>query len=429
MTRGKSCPFAIICVPTSTSISPSSNRRRRLSWAPPLAHRIPIHARDARSRHDLGDLVFDPLRPFTQLAQLGASAGGTGFGKRLLAPASMTPQAPRLLVPGHGETALAAGQTPAAGGTQDRRRPSAAVAQDQRLLAARKARRKLLRRALRRAESTAPARAELLPHVDEANLGKRTVLDAAAQGEEVVASPSGVMERLERRRRRAQDDRNGGEPGSHDRDVAAVVTRRVLLLVGRIVLFVDDDQAEIGERSEDGGARTDRRTASSRPEPPPKRRAARAAATPSGASRPDPGIAPRCATRGAASGRSPERGRARRGPTRSRLRRRGGTPPSSPSLSPPRGETSRTREPRPPEGASPAPRIAPAWAKGRPTSSVARRADATAASHASSRADRGGAPPRSPRPTSKGSSPRRNGSAREDGRRATASRAAGRRRP
>ena len=50
VTRGKSCPFAIICVPTSTSSSPAANCRQQRRNRPAAANRVAIDARDARGR-------------------------------------------------------------------------------------------------------------------------------------------------------------------------------------------------------------------------------------------------------------------------------------------------------------------------------------------------------------------------------------------
>src|SRR6185436_7323077 len=97
---------------------------------------VAIHPLHPRAGDDLGDLVFDPLRPLAQLAQVGPAARGTGGRERLLLPARVAAEPVLLLVPGQSEAELAARHALAARGTENRGRPPPTVAKDQRLFAA-----------------------------------------------------------------------------------------------------------------------------------------------------------------------------------------------------------------------------------------------------------------------------------------------------
>ncbi len=113
----------------------------------------------------------------------------------------------------------------------------------------------------RRAEhDVRPVRGVLLPHVDDVDVGERTVVDPLRQPDEVVAAVARVRRRLERRRRRPEHDQRVFHPAADHGDVAAVIPRQVVLLVRPVVLFVDDDESDVLERREDRrpGAHHDR---------------------------------------------------------------------------------------------------------------------------------------------------------------------------
>ena len=97
----------------------------------------------------------------------------------------------------------------------------------------------------------------LFAHVDDPDVGERTIEHAALQRDQRVPSLLRVLVALHRRRRRAQDRQGARLASAHDGDVATVVARRLLLLVGAVVLLVDDDEPDRAERREHGRSRAD----------------------------------------------------------------------------------------------------------------------------------------------------------------------------
>jgi len=92
---------------------------------------------------------------------------------------------------------------------------------------------------------------KLLPHVDDFDFGKRTLLDAVGQLDQRVFILLRIEIRLQRRRCRAQHHYGVRHLGAYHGHVTGVIARRFFLLIRGIVFFIDDDEREIGYRGED----------------------------------------------------------------------------------------------------------------------------------------------------------------------------------
>ncbi len=148
----------------------------------------------------------------------------------------------------------------AAGATDDRKRVTASIEQNQRLLAAfervagllyKRPGKKLLTMAGFR-----PRLLKLAPHVDQFHLGQRAIHHTVLDFDARVLSLHRVLPALERRRRRTQHYHRAGKLGPHHRNIARVVARRLLLLVALVVFLIDENQPQIGRRRKDGRSRT-----------------------------------------------------------------------------------------------------------------------------------------------------------------------------
>src|SRR5215831_49320 len=135
---------------------------------------------------------------------------------------------------------------PAAGDTEERRRKSTAIDEDERLLASRQSRvdcgDQLGRDPLRR-------RAASVRHERDGRL-PGTRHRAKRKREAAVASSLDVHQAFKRGGGTSEHDRNRALLCPPDRDVTAVIPNTVLLLVRRIVLLIDDDEREPRQRGE-----------------------------------------------------------------------------------------------------------------------------------------------------------------------------------
>ena len=96
VTRGKSCPFAIICVPTSTSISPAREPRQQRGDRAAAADGVAIEARDARAGNSAAHLRLDPLGAEARPARgTGRRTCGHAFGSAHGVVAVVAARAPR----------------------------------------------------------------------------------------------------------------------------------------------------------------------------------------------------------------------------------------------------------------------------------------------------------------------------------------------
>ncbi len=160
------------------------------------------------------------------------------------------------LVVGEGDGAVLALQLFAAGAADDDEGIAAAVEQDDGLLAAVERR---LRFFDQRAgeELLLAGLLEFGTHVDEADFGQRTLLDAFAHLDALILPGLSVLPGFERRRGRAKNDGRLGEFGADHGDIAGVIAGHGLLLVTGVVLLVHDNQAQVFDRSKDGRASAD----------------------------------------------------------------------------------------------------------------------------------------------------------------------------
>ena len=249
VTRGKSCPFAIICVPTSTSIVAGGHRSQNVGRCALAAHGVAIEPRHAappatasRSRARLsrcrirGARDTVPCTPGTPWARASRScSSGSGRdgdrGPRSARSATRCSSGTRC-VPPHC-------------------RQNTAVARPRRFNRISDCWPASSRFAM--AFFNAPAENDigpvlgvLLAHVDDRHRRERAILHAALHHQARVA----------RRSRRSGCSRATASPSPArrarlrcwpriDRHVAPVVARRFFLLERRIVLFVDDDQPEL----------------------------------------------------------------------------------------------------------------------------------------------------------------------------------------
>ena len=147
-----------------------------------------------------------------------------------------------------------AGKTMPAGAAQCQRRITAAIEEQQRLLAP-------LDRVLdllgqpRRNETA--ARRRLPPQIDRLDLRHVLAAEPRGQRDALVAAPARIDLGLDRGRCGGQHDRNFGDVSAHHRHVAGMIMRALFLLVGLVVLLVDDDQTEIGVGQKQRRARPD----------------------------------------------------------------------------------------------------------------------------------------------------------------------------
>ena len=164
------------------------------------------------------------------------------------APASL------LSVNDEGHAAVRAVERTAALPAKNRRRESAAIEQNERLLLPRES---IAQRLLQGTPENdiGPLLRKFSPHVDDRDLRQRTIVDSPLQHDPRVAASHGVVMAFHRRCRRAQDDQRAGSLPSYDGDIPAVIARTLFLLVRGIVLLIDDDEADSIEGREDGRPR------------------------------------------------------------------------------------------------------------------------------------------------------------------------------
>lgn len=93
-----------------------------------------------------------------------------------------------------------------------------------------------------------------VPHIDDADEGKFSVVDPGGHSQEVVFSGDGIFEAFDGRGGGAEEDGAAFDVAAHDGDIACVVAGHFLLLVGGLVFFIDDDKTEVGEWGEDGAS-------------------------------------------------------------------------------------------------------------------------------------------------------------------------------
>ena len=141
-----------------------------------------------------------------------------------------------------------------AGAAHDGKGVAAPVEQNQRLLAALERRLGLLDERSRK-ELVLARLLEFAAHVDELDLGQRTVHHAVAQLDARVLAALRILPAFKRGRGRAHDHDCAGQLGAHDGHVARVVARRLFLLVALVVLLVDENQSQIWRGRKDCRAR------------------------------------------------------------------------------------------------------------------------------------------------------------------------------
>ncbi len=174
VTRGKSWPLAIICVPTSTSISPRAEpreQRRRPRRACRIVSRSSRATRAAGTRG--AHLLLDPLG--AEAGLLEVRRGALRAGRRHASPSSCSSgsgraRRPRARVDRQRDAAVRALDRAAALPAEDRRREAAAVQQHEHLLAARRAAPRIA--SAQRAGSgrrPGPRVGVLVAHVDDAS--------------------------------------------------------------------------------------------------------------------------------------------------------------------------------------------------------------------------------------------------------------------
>ncbi len=249
VTRGKSRPLAIICVPTSTSISPRPKAVERplVVLAPP--HRVGVHARDARVGQERARARSRRVsRADAEVAQRGDAASRTLL-RAARAPRSRSgrPGATDALVEGHAtrRSCLQRSVVPQRAAPQDRREAAAVEEQDRLLAARERVAQELLQRSARRAAGRAAlaARRACRRPRPAGRLAART---RSGSAQELVASARARCARTRatawRSRARTRRPRMRARIDGH---VARVVARRALLLERGLVLLVDDDHAEL----------------------------------------------------------------------------------------------------------------------------------------------------------------------------------------
>ena len=96
-----------------------------------------------------------------------------------------------------------------------------------------------------------------VPHIDDADEGKFSVVDPSGHSQEVVFPSDGIFEALDRGGGGPEEDGAAFDVAADDGDIARVVAGHFLLLIGGLVFFIDDDEAEVGEGGEDGASRSD----------------------------------------------------------------------------------------------------------------------------------------------------------------------------
>ena len=141
VTLGKSCPLAIICVPTSTSSSRAANLASSARDGAAAADGVAIDAADARAGKERAHLGLDPLGAEPELLEIRPGALAADLRQRRRVVAVVAARAARGLVDGQRHAAVRALERLAALPAEDDRREAAAVEQDDRLLAALEARR------------------------------------------------------------------------------------------------------------------------------------------------------------------------------------------------------------------------------------------------------------------------------------------------
>src|SRR5712691_2424612 len=110
----------------------------------PRTRRVAIHAQDARMRKLFCERNLDTLRPASECLQIGVAAFRTG-ARNAFGQSAMVATQP---LPGqmydHARRTTLAALDPAAGGAGESRRIAAAIEENERLIATRKARRERL---------------------------------------------------------------------------------------------------------------------------------------------------------------------------------------------------------------------------------------------------------------------------------------------
>ena len=192
----------------------------------PRAHGVAIHAQDPRLRKFLAEQQLDPLRPASEYLQVGVTAFRTGARNALGQSAMVATQPPRGQVHDHVRRTAPAALHPATGRAGQRRRIAAAIEENERLLAAGKARGERLEKGrnnslLRR----------MHPRVDEAYCGQGRPVDGASrESYQLVFARSRAVEAFKRGRGRAQNDRRADDTRPRNCEVARRIAHALPLL-------------------------------------------------------------------------------------------------------------------------------------------------------------------------------------------------------
>src|SRR5712691_5108654 len=156
----------------------------------PRAHRVAVHAQDARPRKFFLEHKLDPLRPASKCLQIRVTAFWTGARNAFGQSAMVATQLLHGQMHDHVRRTAPAALNPAAGGAGERRRIAAAIEENERLLPTRKARRERLEKGWN--DSLV---GRMHPRVDKAYCGQYRAVDGTSrEGHELVFARSRVLE-------------------------------------------------------------------------------------------------------------------------------------------------------------------------------------------------------------------------------------------
>src|SRR6185437_13607856 len=197
------------------------------------ANGVAVHAADARGGKDFSEAFFALLRAGAEIVEvLGVALRAAGRDGAAVSAVVALEALPftgeavfgRRLVVREGDGAVLALELGAAGAAHDGEGVTAAVEQNDGLLAAFEGSLRLLYEGARK-EIFAAGLLKFLAHVDELDFRHGALRDALAHFNALVFAENGVLPRFKGGGSRAEDDKGVGEFGAHDGDIARVVTR------------------------------------------------------------------------------------------------------------------------------------------------------------------------------------------------------------
>ena len=160
------------------------------------------------------------------------------------------------LVVGHRDSAVLALNLLSAAPAHHHGRISAAIQQQDHLLATINRELSLLNQ-LPRKNMFLPGLTKLRTHIYQFHGGQWPLHHALPYLDTHVSSLVCIGPVLKRRRRRTKHHNRFVELGTHHRNVAPVIARRLLLLVARVMFLIHNDQAQIDHRRKHGRPRPD----------------------------------------------------------------------------------------------------------------------------------------------------------------------------